>query len=288
LAERVDVPDAPTYIDSLVAMIGEMSGEARDKVVVGREVRLRMEGDVCPLVLLESVARQQSNRYEYLFRWDGGDAWIGISPETLVRVAGGEVCVEPLAGTRKGSGAADRHSRYRDELLRDAKEIEEHETAARMFEDALGGVCRPGTLTVDHARDVLDLGYVQHLRSKMTGRLREGTDVFGVLAVVYPPATIWGKPVAMCGERLRRFEHIERGFFAGGLGVFRAAGDADFALAIRSARVTGREVRVYAGSGIVKGSDPYREWLETRNKMRPFLENAAFERAQNRDAESRL
>ncbi|MCA8317139.1 chorismate-binding protein [Burkholderia multivorans] len=56
-----------------------------------------------------------------------------------------------------------------------------------------------------------------------------------------------------------------------------AAGDADFALAIRSARVTGCEVRVYAGSGIVKGSDPYREWLETGNKMRPFLANAAFD-----------
>ncbi|MCA8127235.1 chorismate-binding protein [Burkholderia multivorans] len=60
--------------------------------------------------------------------------------------------------------------------------------------------------------------------------------------------------------------------------MFRpAAGDADFALAIRSARVTGCEVRVYAGSGIVKGSDPYREWLETGNKMRPFLANAAFD-----------
>ncbi|WP_146122681.1 chorismate-binding protein [Burkholderia multivorans] len=70
----------------------------------------------------------------------------------------------------------------------------------------------------------------------------------------------------------------ERSFFAGALGLFRpAAGDADFALAIRSARVTGCEVRVYAGSGIVKGSDPYREWLETGNKMRPFLANAAFD-----------
>ncbi|KWF85723.1 hypothetical protein WL93_19000 [Burkholderia diffusa] len=276
--ERTNVPDAPAYVDSLVAMLGELSGDARDKVVIGREVRLAIDGDVCPLALLESVARQQSNRYEYLFRWDDGDAWIGISPETLVRVSGGEVCVEPLAGTRKGSGATDRHSRYRDELLSDAKEIEEHETAARMFEDALGRVCMPGTLTVDHARDVLDLGYVQHLRSRMTARLRADTDVFGVLAVIYPPATIWGKPVELCGERLRRFEHIERGFFAGGLGLFRpAAGDADFALAIRSARVTGREVRVYAGSGIVKGSDPYREWLETGNKMRPFLANAAFD-----------
>ncbi|MGS0894726.1 chorismate-binding protein [Burkholderia stagnalis] len=276
--ERTNVPDAPAYIDSLVAMIGELSGDARDKVVIGREVRLAIDGEVCPLALLESVARQQSNRYEYLFRWDDGDAWIGISPETLVRVSDGEVCVEPLAGTRKGSGAADRHGRYRAELLSDAKEIEEHETAARMFEDALGRVCVPGTLTVDHARDVLDLGYVQHLRSRMTGRLRANTDVFGVLAVVYPPATIWGKPVDLCGERLRRFEHIDRGFFTGGLGLFRpAAGDADFALVIRSARVTGREVRVYAGSGIVKGSDPYREWLETGNKMRPFLANAAFE-----------
>ena len=80
----------------------------------------------------------------------------------------------------------------------------------------------------------------------------------------------------MSGERIRKYEDIERGFFAGGLGFFTLEDDADFALAIRTARLSGTDLRVYAGSGIVKGSDPYREWVETTNKMAPFLTNEAF------------
>jgi isochorismate synthase EntC len=78
------------------------------------------------------------------------------------------------------------------------------------------------------------------------------------------------KPIALSEERVRWRESIERDFFAGGLGFFALGDDANFALAIRTARMAGKEARGYASSGIVKRSDPCREWLETTNKMRPF------------------
>jgi hypothetical protein len=268
---RKEIPECREYVNALTDLIGELSQAAMDKVVICREVRLSLEQAISPLQLLRMASVKKSSRYEYVFRWSGGDAWVGVSPELLVKKRDNLVAAEPLAGTRKGSDSKEKSVRYRSELLADSKEIEEHETAAGMFLDGLGAVCEPGSIRQLESRGVIDLGYVQHLKSTLTGHIRPGLNVFDLLAAIYPPATIWGKPLALSGERIRSYERIDRGFYTGGLGVFTLGDDANFALAIRTARIAGNEVRVYAGSGIVKKSDPYREWLETSNKMQPFL-----------------
>lgn len=268
-----EIPECREYVDSLVDLIGELSSEAMDKVVICREVKLTLKSEVSPVFLLRMVAPKRHERYEYVFRWSGAEAWVGISPETLLKKENSKIVVEPLAGTRKGSDSPDKSSRYRQELLSDNKEIEEHETAASMFYENLSTVCIPESIEMLESRSIIDLGYVQHLKSTITGTVKPGMNVFHVLASVYPPATIWGKPIALSGERIRSYEKIERGFFTGGFGFFTLEDDANFALAIRTAKVCGNEVHVYAGGGIVKASDPYREWLETTNKMGPFLVN---------------
>jgi isochorismate synthase EntC len=273
VARRQEIPECREYIDALVDLIDELSQEATDKVVICREVRLFLREKISPVQLLRIAAAKKNPRYEYVFRWFGADAWIGISPEMLVKKERDRIVVEPLAGTRKGSNDKEKSVRYREELLSDDKEIEEHETAARMFYDHLSAVCLPESIEQVESLNVIDLGYVQHLKSTITGRLQPGKGVFRLLAAIYPPATIWGKPISLSGKRIRKHERIERGFFTGGFGFFTLDDNANFALAIRTARMSGDEVRVYAGSGIVKKSDPYREWRETSNKMQPFLNN---------------
>ena len=270
------IPQCTDYVDNLLDLLNEMAVSDSDKVVIGREVRLRMREAVDPLQLLDQVAPRPNPHYEYLFRWYQGPAWIGISPETLIRTDGRKVVVEPLAGTRKGSNEALKRDRYRQELLSDSKELEEHETAAQLFLEQLQQVCRPGSLDMRESRNVIDLGYVQHLKSRIEGELASEANVFDALAAVYPPATIWGKPLAMSGDRIRRFEYIDREFFTGGLGYLTLEGRCNFALAIRTAKVTEAHVHIFAGSGIVKASDPYREWLETGNKMKPYLQNSSW------------
>ncbi|WEK31352.1 MAG: chorismate-binding protein [Candidatus Pseudomonas phytovorans] len=270
------IPPCTDYVDNLLDLLDEMAVSAADKVVIGREVRLRMSEAVDPLQLLDQVAPRPNPHYEYLFCWDQGPAWIGISPETLIRTDGRKVVVEPLAGTRKGSNEAFKRDRYRQELLSDNKELEEHETAAQLFLEQLQQVCQPGSLDMCESRNVIDLGYVQHLKSRIEGELATGANVFDALAAVYPPATIWGKPLNVSGERIRRFEYIDREFFTGGLGYLTLEGRCNFALAIRTAKVTAAHVHIFAGSGIVKASDPYREWLETSNKMKPYLQNGPW------------
>lgn len=274
IIQRQNIPDCVDYVDSLVDLIRELSIDQMDKVVICRKVKLTLQNKISPAGLLRIAAANRKNQYEYVFRWSNGDAWVGVSPETLLRKSGTEIVVEPLAGTRKGSDSNEKSLRYRQELLSDKKEIEEHETAAKMFYEHLETVCIPESLELLESRCVIDLGYVQHLKSKISGNVKVGMNVFHVLAAVYPPATIWGKPVVLSGDRIRNYEKIERGFYTGSFGFFTLGDDANFALAIRTAKISQNEVHIYAGSGVVKASDPYREWLETTNKMEPFLAHA--------------
>ena len=269
--ERRDVPERQDYLDALECLIQELSGEAMDKVVLCRKVQLTLEDEISPMDLLHQVAPEPGQNYEFIFRWSSGMTWVGISPETLLKKEGRKITVEPLAGTRKGSDAKSKYLRYRTELLTDCKEHEEHATAAGLFHEQLGTICEPGSITVVESKTVVDLGYVQHLKSKMTGTVAAEVNVFQVLSAVYPPATIWGKPVAGSAEQIRKYEAIVRGHFAGGFGYMTLANDANFALAIRSVKLQGKILDIYAGSGIVKASEPALEWLETSNKMGPFL-----------------
>jgi isochorismate synthase EntC len=273
ISRREDIPACPEYVENLLGLLADIARGDREKVVICREVKLTLQDPVSPLVLLRQAAQRAGGRYEYVFQWAGGEAWVGLSPETLMRKQGDEVVVEPLAGTRRGSVRADKRDQYRRELLTDAKELEEHDTAARLFHERLSTVCHPSSVVVLESQEVVDFGYVQHLRSRMKATARAGVNVFNVLSAIYPPATIWGHPVPLSGERIRRYEKIRRDFFTGAFGTFSLSDDANFALAIRTAKVAGTAVHVYAGSGIVKGSDPYQEWIETINKMGLFLTN---------------
>jgi isochorismate synthase EntC len=273
ITQREDIPACADYVNDLVGLLNELACTDADKVVIGREVKLTLERPISPALLLRLVAPRPNPHYEFVFRWADQVAWVGISPETLLRKDNDLLVVEPLAGTRKGSSEGEKNARYRHELTSDLKELEEHETAAGLFLEQLATVCENGSLDLRESRSVIDLGYVQHLKSLISGTVKAGLNVFDALAAVYPPATIWGKPLAVCGERIRRYEQIDRGFFTGGLGYFTLGDDANFALAIRTVKLTESHIHVYAGSGIVKASDPYREWLETTNKMKPYLAN---------------
>ncbi|OHC54924.1 MAG: hypothetical protein A3J25_04875 [Pseudomonadales bacterium RIFCSPLOWO2_02_FULL_63_210] len=123
---REDIPSCTDYVDNLIGLLNELAPTTADKVVIGREVKLTLERPITPALLLRLIAPRPNPHYEYVFRWADEAAWVGISPETLLRKNGRSLVVEPLAGTRKGSHEHDKSARYRQELMSDLKELEEH------------------------------------------------------------------------------------------------------------------------------------------------------------------
>lgn len=188
-------PDCMDYIMNIINLTKEMSNYNFDKTVICRSINIKLESLISPFLLLEYIKFGKKNIYEYVFKFNQKESWIGISPETLVRQNRHQIIVEPLAGTRKGSDSLTNYNYYKEELLTDKKELNEHDTAAMLFLKNLEEVCKKNSLQSLESKSVLDLGYVQHLKSRIVGILERNKNIFDILSAVYPPATIWGNPI---------------------------------------------------------------------------------------------
>ncbi|MGW5637590.1 isochorismate synthase [Streptomyces sp. NPDC003832] len=200
----------------------------------------------------------------------GATTFLGATPEYLVRVEDREVEALGLAGTTPRGATPEEDRALEGELSGSAKLRHEHEVVVRMLSDALAESCV--RVTADAEPRVLKLANVQHLSTPVRGRLPEGSaeGVLDLAARLHPTPALGGHPRAEALQWLARHEGFDRGWYAGGVGFTDGAGDGQFAVAIRSALVQGASAALYAGCGLVAGSDPEAEYAETCAKLRPM------------------
>ena len=241
---------------------------AVQKVVLARELHLRAQADFDIGVALRRLAA--ASRHCTLFAIDTGSAcMIGATPERLVRLHGRTVQVDCLAGsTARGD------TEYTDRLLGEAllnsdKERREHGLVVRTLREALSAHC--SSLHVPEVPRLLRLPDVQHLYTPLQGTLRAGSNVLNLVAQLHPTPGVGGVPRAAALDLIREQEGLSRGWYAGPIGWVDAHDGGEFVVGIRSALVRGSEAWLYAGCGIVKGSEPHREYEESCLKLRPML-----------------
>jgi isochorismate synthase len=199
----------------------------------------------------------------------GGRCFFGATPERLVRLANGTVRVTALAGSARRGATADEDARLGAALLAGAKDRTEHAIVVEFLRDALSAVCTVVSAPADPV--VLKLRNVQHLATPITGVLRGRHTALDLVARLHPSPAVGGAPRAEALRWIRAREGWERGWYAGPIGWVDGTGGGEFAVAIRSALVTGAEARVFAGCGIVAASDPDREYAESCLKLQPVL-----------------
>lgn len=195
------------------------------------------------------------------------------SPELLIEVtpgeglegAGGSLRTRPIAGTRKKTGDPGRDARMRAELQLDEKERAEHLMLVDLARNDLGRVSSYGSVQVAEREIVEEYSHVFHLVSEVRGRLRPDASAADIVGSVFPGGTITGCPKLRAMEIIRELEPVGRGAYTGALGWIGA--DAlQLNIVIRSAVVSGGQVLVQAGAGIVADSIPEREWRESLRK----------------------
>ena len=209
-----------------------------------------------------------TNPSPYMIYLDFGDTEIaGASPETLVKVTDGKVQTFPIAGTRKRGATEEEDEALERELLADEKEGAEHDMLVDLGRNDLGKVCAFGTVEVKDYRKIYRYSHVMHITSSVSGMLKDGKDAVDALSATLPAGTLSGAPKLRATEIISELEDGEpRGVYGGAAGYFDFTGNADFCIAIRTAVRHGVEVTVRAGGGIVEGSDPRSEFMETVNK----------------------
>ncbi len=218
--------------------------------------------------------------YMYLFRFgDGSDGSgsapgfdvVGSSPEALVKVEDGHAMLHPIAGTRPRGQSPQQDNALADELLADPKERAEHLMLVDLGRNDLGRVCEPGSVEVVDFMSIERYSHVMHIVSTVTGRLAGDRTAFDALTACFPAGTLSGAPKPRALQIIEELEPTRRGVYGGCVGYLDFAGDADMAIAIRTALLRGDTAYVQAGAGVVADSDPAAEDTECRNKAAAVL-----------------
>ena len=217
------------------------------------------------------------NPSPYMYFLDVGDVQVvGSSPEILVRLEQGEVTVRPIAGTRPRGKTHDEDLALEGELLADPKERAEHLMLIDLGRNDTGRVSEAGTVQVGEQFVIERYSHVMHIVSEVTGRLLPGLSYADVLRATFPAGTVSGAPKIRALEVIRELEPIKRNVYAGSIGYIGWHGDADTAIAIRTAVIKDGRLHVQAGAGIVADSVPALEWEETLNKRRAMFKAVAL------------
>ena len=247
--------------------VGEIGSGLLDKVVLARDLVAVADEDLDPRWLVGRLGETYPRCWTYLV-----DGLVGSTPEMLIRLEAGLATSRVLAGTIQRTGDGRTDLARADVLSRSSKDLEEHEYAVASVAAALQPFC--SALNVPEHPYVLELPNVLHLASDVTAAVAPGATSLSLAAALHPSAAVCGTPTDVARALIAGLEHLDRERYAGPVGWTDASGAGEWAIALRCGildETDPRRIRLFAGCGIVAGSDPEAEWAEAQAKLAPMI-----------------
>jgi menaquinone-specific isochorismate synthase len=251
------------HVEALTRAIAE---GRLSKVVAARRSEARFATSIDPRIVLERLGKGYRGCTRFAFMCAGA-AFVGATPERLVRKRGVELRTEAMAGSVAKGGAAT--------LLGSDKDRREHELVAADIAARLAPLSEH--VTRADVPTVHELPNVLHLRTPIEARLKPGVHVLDLVDALHPTPAVGGVPAEDALERIVALEETPRGWYSGPFGWVDRAGDGEMVVALRSGLLRGDRAYLYGGAGIVAGSEPDAEYEETALKLRPLLEALGVE-----------
>jgi menaquinone-specific isochorismate synthase len=263
--EEINPDNWKQSVEKLVADLKEGSLK---KVVLARELRLIFHESIEVEEVLHHLLQEQEESFIFAFE-SNGDCFIGASPERLVKKDGMNLFSTCLAGSIVRGKTLEEDQQLGDELLTDTKNLNEHQFVVDMIRNEMEIFC--SEILIPKVPQLMKMRYIQHLYTPVSGVCKEETSLLQVVEHLHPTPALGGMPKQEALEKIREIEELDRGFYAAPIGWLDFKGNGEFAVAIRSALIQGKEASLFAGCGIVENSDAESEFLETRIKFRPML-----------------
>ncbi len=241
------------------------------KVVMARPMQARGNRAVDVPAMLENLSESCPSCFRFMFEFSAGRIFAGATPERLVSVSGAKFSTAAIAGSIRRGEFSSEDELLGQQLFESAKDQSEHEFVLNEIREKMSPLAE--TVYVDSAPKLLRLPNIQHLRTDITGTLRQNHNILNIVAALHPTPAVGGVPGEAALRVIRELEGFERGWYAAPVGWVDANGDGDFVVAIRSGLFHENVATLFGGAGIVADSDPQKEWDETGLKIH-FLLNA--------------
>jgi len=261
--------DPETWKAFVDRALEEISEGELSKVVLARVLTATLEGSIDPVDVALNLWRGNPNSHVFMFEPSPDNVLVGAAPETIATVAGGVFKATAVAGSIARGSSSDEQASLARELLRSEKDRREQKVCVDDMVARLSEVS--DEIDAKDEPHVLTLSAIQHLETPITATLRPGETVISALEALHPTSATCGFPREQALGFLRGEEPFHRGWYAGPVGWFDNDGNGVFVPALRSAVGRGKEWRLFAGAGIVDGSDSSKEWAETSIKFQPVL-----------------
>jgi isochorismate synthase len=264
------------YCAQVGAAIDSIAAGELEKVVLARSLWVGHDGRFELGRFLDNLRHVYPSCVSFAVNRNG-DAFVGATPESLVKLEGDRVAACALAGSAPRGRSPEQDAALGRRLLESKKDQEEHAVVVRVIRSTLEPVC--DELQVSEAPGLMRVEGIQHLCTRVEGRLRRDAgqrpSLLALVAALHPTPAVGGAPRREALEWIERCEGMERGWYTGPVGWIDAEGGGEFQVALRSGLILGGaqgdRARLFAGAGIVAGSDPESELLETRLKLRALL-----------------
>ena len=259
------------YAHAVAEAVQRIGAGEVDKVVLARDLVATASGPIDPRWLLRRLAERYENTWVFSVA-----GLVGATPELLVRRDQGLITSRVLAGTIRRTGDDAKDLALAASLARSSKDLEEHEYAVRSVAEALAPHC--SSMNVPEAPFVLHLPNVMHLATDVAAVSADDASSLTLAASLHPSAAVGGTPTARAVELIGELEQMDRGRYAGPVGWMDARGDGAWGIALRSGALDAEDpsqITLYAGCGIVAGSDPESEVAESDAKLIPMRDALA-------------
>ena len=254
---------APEWAQIVSAAVARIKAGELNKIVLARDLLANSSAAIDIRVLLARLAARSPGCYTFACA-----GLVGATPELLIRREGRKVSSLVLAGTMARGGSKADDEALSAALLASTKNAEEHRYSVESVRDLLTPLC--GELVVDPAPHLLQMADYQHLATSVSGVLARDASALALAASLHPTAAICGTPTEAALELIRELERMDRGRYSGPVGWVDARGNGEWGIALRCGEICGSRARLFAGCGIVAGSQPDAELAETETKFRPM------------------
>ncbi|TVU61781.1 isochorismate synthase [Vibrio atlanticus] len=275
-AHVISSPSGNHYKQGVSDLLDMFANTELSKVVLSRAIEVETDADIQQQTLLRNLLSINSKGYTFAANINDNQKLMGASPELLVAKKGSYLTSNPLAGSRPRSELDEQNQSSTNSLLNTNKDLHEHGLVVEEVERVMSKYCH--NLYTPMIPSVIETKTMLHLSTVLEGQVNNPhTNVLEVAAELHPTPAVCGYPRQKAYEAIRKLEQFDRGYFTGMVGWCDSRGNGEWVVTIRCAEVQKRQMKVFAGAGIVDESHPQSELDETGAKMNTILTAAGIQ-----------